>query len=189
MWSFPLMQLRKRQPRNYGHLHKCMKMTMKTSCIISWSTTRWNQEWNTSRRLALQGERLRANSDTTKLVSTQWMRRNWKIIIRREPSARSCSSTRIKVKKRRVCEDSQKQRMGFKKSDTKFLTFATKDIIITAAIDTREGRNVAVVDAPGAFINANIRWRHTTYPWRAPRRSHGVRRPKPMRNLDAVEED
>ena len=47
--------------------------------------------------------------------------------------------------------------MGFKKSDTTFLTFATEDIIITAAIDTREGRNVAVVDAPGAFINANIR--------------------------------
>ena len=60
-----------------------------------------------------------------------------------------------KIKGRAVAEG-KKQREGSKKSDVTSPTAATESVLITAAIDAAEGRDVAVIDAPGAFLTADM---------------------------------
>ena len=60
-----------------------------------------------------------------------------------------------KIKGRAVA-DGRKQREGLKKSDVTSPTAATELVLITAEIDATEGRDVAVIDAPGAFMMAEM---------------------------------
>ena len=50
----------------------------------------------------------------------------------------------------------RKQREGSKKSDVNSPTAATDMVLITAAIEKMEGWEVAVIDAPGAFLTADM---------------------------------
>ena len=60
-----------------------------------------------------------------------------------------------KIKVRDVA-DGQKQRLGSKKYDVTSPTAATDLVLVTAAIDAIEVWDVAVIDAPGAFLMANM---------------------------------
>ena len=53
-------------------------------------------------------------------------------------------------------QDGQKQRAGFNKSDVNSPTAATDSVLITAEINVTEGRGVAAIDAPGAFLAADM---------------------------------
>ncbi|GKY97397.1 hypothetical protein MPSEU_000698200 [Mayamaea pseudoterrestris] len=58
--------------------------------------------------------------------------------------------------KGRGCADGRKQRAYTAKEDAASPTIATEAIFLTAIIDAMEGREVAVVDVPGAFMQAEM---------------------------------
>ena len=54
------------------------------------------------------------------------------------------------------CADGKKQRNKYKKEVTALPTVATESVLMTAVIGNKENRDVAVVDIPGAFLQADI---------------------------------
>ena len=60
-----------------------------------------------------------------------------------------------KVEGRR-CADGRKQRAYIAKEEATAPTVSTEAVFLTAIIDTLEGREVAVLDVPGAFMQADI---------------------------------
>jgi hypothetical protein len=56
----------------------------------------------------------------------------------------------------RAFADGIKQREGSTKSDATSPTVALESVLITATIDAHEGREVAIVDAPGAYLTADM---------------------------------
>ena len=58
--------------------------------------------------------------------------------------------------KGRGCTDGRKQRAYITKEDSTAPTVSTEAVFLTAVIDAMEGRSVAVLDVPGAFMQAEI---------------------------------
>ena len=58
--------------------------------------------------------------------------------------------------KGRGCADGQKQRAYITKEESTAPTVSTEGVFLTAVIDAMEGRNVVVLDVPGAFMQAEI---------------------------------
>uniref|UniRef100_A0A7S2W0X4 Reverse transcriptase Ty1/copia-type domain-containing protein n=1 Tax=Eucampia antarctica TaxID=49252 RepID=A0A7S2W0X4_9STRA len=58
--------------------------------------------------------------------------------------------------KGRGCADGRKQRLYLNKDDVSAPTVATEALLITCLVDALEGRDVATVDIPGAFMQADI---------------------------------
>jgi hypothetical protein len=58
--------------------------------------------------------------------------------------------------KGRSFADGRKQREGPTKSDATSPTVALESVLITATIDAHEGREVAIVDVPGAYLMADM---------------------------------
>ena len=58
--------------------------------------------------------------------------------------------------KGRGCADGQMQKNKYKKKEVVSPTVATESVLMTAAIEAKENRDVAVVDIPGAFLQADI---------------------------------
>ena len=56
--------------------------------------------------------------------------------------------------KARLCADGRPQRKLYQKSDAASPTVKTESVMLTAVQEADEGRDVAVVDIPGAFLNA-----------------------------------
>ena len=54
--------------------------------------------------------------------------------------------------KGRAVADRRKQRSGSNKSDITLPTAANESVLIPASTDATEGRDVAVIGAPGAFL-------------------------------------
>ena len=58
--------------------------------------------------------------------------------------------------KGRGCADGRKQRAYTKKEDASTPTVAIKLVLLSCIIDAEEGRDVATVDIPGAFLQADM---------------------------------
>jgi hypothetical protein len=58
--------------------------------------------------------------------------------------------------KGRGCADGRKQREGTKKEDASAPTVAIESLMLSCTIDAMEGRDVATVDIPGAFMQADM---------------------------------
>jgi len=58
--------------------------------------------------------------------------------------------------KSRGCADGRKQRLYTNKNETTSPTVALASIMLSCAIDTHEGRDVATVDIPGAFLQTEM---------------------------------
>ena len=58
--------------------------------------------------------------------------------------------------KGRGCADGRKQRAYVSREDATSPTVSTEAVFLTAVIDALEGREVAVVDVPGAFMQADM---------------------------------
>ena len=71
------------------------------------------------------------------------------------------SPTNLKRKARQVnkCTRSSDRRKQWEKiepKDATYPTVSTESVMLTATIDALEGRDVALVDIPGAYLSANI---------------------------------
>ena len=58
--------------------------------------------------------------------------------------------------KGRGCADGRKQRLYMDKSDVSAPTVAIEALVLTCLIDAMEGRDVATVDIPGAFMQSDL---------------------------------
>ena len=58
--------------------------------------------------------------------------------------------------KGRLCADGRKQRGTMRKEDAAPPTVCTDSVLITAVIEARERRRLAVVDLLGAYLSANM---------------------------------
>lgn len=58
--------------------------------------------------------------------------------------------------KGRGCADGRKQRAYTTKEDASLPTVAIESVMLSCVIDTMEGRDVATVDIPGAFMQADM---------------------------------
>jgi len=58
--------------------------------------------------------------------------------------------------KGRGCADGRPQRKYISKEEATSPTVSTEAVFLTAVIDAMQGRDVAVVDVPGAFMQANM---------------------------------
>jgi hypothetical protein len=58
--------------------------------------------------------------------------------------------------KSRGCADGRKQRAYTAREDAASPTVATESVFLTTVIDALEGRDVAVIDVPGAFMQADM---------------------------------
>ena len=58
--------------------------------------------------------------------------------------------------KGRGCADGRKQRVWTSKEDSTSPTVATEAVFLTAVVDALENRDVAIVDVPGAFMQADM---------------------------------
>ena len=58
--------------------------------------------------------------------------------------------------KGRGCADGQKQRIHTTKEEASSPTVAIEDVMLSCVIDAMEHRDVATVDIPGAFMQANM---------------------------------
>ena len=54
------------------------------------------------------------------------------------------------------CRIQTKSKRRIKKSDVTSPTAATESVLVTAEIDATEGRDVSVIDAPGAFLTSDM---------------------------------
>ena len=57
--------------------------------------------------------------------------------------------------KARACADGSKQQEYMTKEEVAAPTVMLEPIFVTAAIDAKEGRDIAVMDLPGAFLHAD----------------------------------
>ena len=55
-----------------------------------------------------------------------------------------------------MCANGSTQRSRYEKGETTSPTVSTDSILITSAIDAHEGKDVAVIDLPGAFLHAEM---------------------------------
>ena len=58
--------------------------------------------------------------------------------------------------KARGCADGRKQRAWTNKEDASSPTISTEAVFLTSIIDALENRDVAIVDVPGAFMQADM---------------------------------
>jgi Reverse transcriptase (RNA-dependent DNA polymerase) len=58
--------------------------------------------------------------------------------------------------KGRGCADGRKQRLYTNKDDASSPTVSIESVILTSVLDAAEGRDVATVDIPGAFMQADM---------------------------------
>jgi hypothetical protein len=58
--------------------------------------------------------------------------------------------------KGRGCADGRKQRAWTEKSESSSPTISTQAVFLTAVVDALEGRDVAIVDVPGAFMQVDM---------------------------------
>lgn len=58
--------------------------------------------------------------------------------------------------KGRGCADGRKQRAYTNKEDASSPTVAIEALMLSCVIDAKEGRDVATVDIPGAFMQADM---------------------------------
>ena len=59
--------------------------------------------------------------------------------------------------KERGCADGCKQREYMKNEKNYSTTVSTEDLMLSYLMDTKEGRNVATIDTPGAFMHAYMK--------------------------------
>jgi hypothetical protein len=55
-----------------------------------------------------------------------------------------------------MCADRHKQRGDWTKQESTLPIVATKSVFITAVVNAHEGRNVACIDIPSAFLHADF---------------------------------
>jgi hypothetical protein len=119
------------RPRDYSHLHTTLKSAVMT-------------QHSMKKGLKLFGEATHA----AKMTPTEQKRAlNYLMFLKKK---------RSRIIKDQGCAHGRKQREYTTKEDASAPTVAIESVLLSCVIDAKEGRDVATVDIPGAFMQANM---------------------------------
>ncbi len=143
--------LRPRKPIDYSHLHAALEHTVLTQYSVK------------------KGLRIFGEKGAEAVVKEMKQLHERKVItprparmLTREEKQKALEYLMFLKRKRcgrikaRGCADGRKQRLYKTKEETSSPTVATESLLITCAIDAKEGRDVATCDIPGAFMQASM---------------------------------
>lgn len=147
--------LRSRRPRGYAHLHACVNETLLGTIFTQYSVKTGIKMFGKegvnavlkelkqvhSRRVILpvSGKKLTPKQKKDALQYLMFLKK------------KRCGTV-----KGRGCADGRKQRQWTEKEDASAPTVANKSVFMSCTIDAKEGRDVATVDVPGAFMHVDM---------------------------------
>jgi Reverse transcriptase (RNA-dependent DNA polymerase) len=143
--------LRERRPRDYSHLHTVLESTVMTQYNMhkglkvfgDAGVTAVLKELNQLHtRKVLEPVEADSLSPSEKYASLQYLM--------------FLKEKRDGTIKGRGCADGRKQREYTNKEEASSPTVAIESVFLTSVIDAHEGRDVATVDIPGAFMQADM---------------------------------
>jgi Reverse transcriptase (RNA-dependent DNA polymerase)/Zinc knuckle len=143
--------LRPRRPRDYSHLHG----TLGHICMTQYNLKKGLEKFGTAGINAVQDELRQLDMrDVFSPVNANTM----SLIEKREalPYLMFLKQKRSGQIKGRGCADGRRQRLYSKKEDASSPTVAIESVFITSIIDASENRDIATVDIPGAFLQADV---------------------------------
>jgi hypothetical protein len=143
--------LRPRRPHDYGHLHTTLDGIMMTQHSLK------------------QGLKLYGDDAVKAVLKELKQVHDRKVMTPKRSQALSAQDKRdalqylMFLKKKRCgtikgrgCADGRKQRQFITKEDASAPTVAIESVMMSCAIDAKEERDVATVDIPGAFMQADM---------------------------------
>jgi hypothetical protein len=143
--------LRTRRPQDYSHLHTTLESTMMTQ----YSMTKGIKVFGPPGVKAVLAEQKQLH-DRTVIASKDATK------LSREDKQASLqylmflNKKRTGVIKARGCADGRKQRTYTAKEDASSPTVAIESVMLSCLIDAKEHQDVATVDIPGAFMQADM---------------------------------
>ena len=143
--------LRPRKPRDFSHLHTVLESTMMTQYNMKKGISKFGTDGVNAVLKELQQLHDRCVLEPTHPESMSM----------EEKKAALAYLMFLKEKrtgeiKGRGCADGRKQRLYTNKEDASSPTVAIESVFITSVIDAKENRDVATVDVPGAFMQADM---------------------------------
>ena len=143
--------LRPRRERQYGHLHTTTAMFQTSQMTMKKGLKMFGKQGEEAVKKELQQLHERA---VIKPIAAPMMTRDEKrkslqylMFLKRK----RCGKI-----KARGCADGRPQRLYTAKEDSTSPTVAIESVFLTSVIDALEGRDVATVDVPGAFMQADM---------------------------------
>ena len=143
--------LRPRKPRDYGHLHAVLESTMLTQYSMK------------------KGIQMFGNAGVDAVLKELQQLHDRNVLEPANPDTLSANDKKaslpylmfLKEKrtgtiKARGCADGRKQRIYTSKEDASSPTVSIESVFLTSVIDAKEERDVATVDVPGAFMQADM---------------------------------
>jgi hypothetical protein len=141
--------LRPRRPRDYSHLHA----TMDHTCMTQYNLKRGLQIFGNDGIKAVQ-EELRQLHDRNLLTPV-----DGRTLQERQaalPYLMFLKQKRSGKIKGRGCADGRRQKSYSNKEDTSSPTVSIESVMLTSIIEASEKRDIATVDIPGAFLQADM---------------------------------
>jgi hypothetical protein len=143
--------LQPRQARDYGHLHSTMGHSVFTQLSMKQGLKTFGAQGREAvlseiKQLHDRGVIQPKNLDT---LSPQHKRKALEYLM--FPKKKRCGKI-----KGRGCADGRKQWVYIAKEEASSPTVSIKALMVSCVIDTKEGRDVATADIPGAFMQAEM---------------------------------
>jgi hypothetical protein len=143
--------LRPRKARDYSHLH----LTIGDVCMTQYGLKKGLELFGIEGSLAVEAE-LRQLHDCKVILPINCDTLNAHDCEMALPYLMFLKQKRSGQVKGRGCADGQHQHIYSVKCDVSSPTVATKSILLTSTIDAFEGRDIATVNIPGAFLQAEM---------------------------------
>ena len=143
--------LRPRKLRNYSHLHA----TLDHFSLTQYNLKRGLEVFGNEGILAVKKE-LQQLHERDVLIPVNADKLGTEMRRQALPYLMFLKQKRTGQIKGRGCDDGRRQRLYHNKEDASSPTVTLESVMITSAIDAKEGRDVATVDIPGAFMQAEM---------------------------------
>lgn len=143
--------LRPRKPRDYGHLHATLEHTVMTQMNMKKGLLKFEDAGVDAvmKELKQLDDRKILAPKTASEMSAKEQKRalQYSMFLKQKRNG---------TIKGRGCADGRKQRAYTLKEEVSLLTIAIESVMLSSVIDAMEGRDVATVDIPGAFLQADM---------------------------------
>ena len=143
--------LRPRKPRDYGHLHTTLEHTVMTQ----YSVNKGIQIFGDAGIDAVTQE-LKQLHDRKVIIPVMMSSMSKEMKRSALPYLMFLKEKRTGQIKGRGCADGRKQRQTLSKEEVSSPTVSTESVMISCTIDAHEERDVATIDVPGAFMQADM---------------------------------
>jgi hypothetical protein len=143
--------LRPRRPRDYGHLHTTLECIMMTQHSLKKVLQLYGEDAVQAVLKELKQVHDRKVMTPKKLKSLSPSERRAALQYLMFEKRKRCGTI-----KGRGCADGRKQREYITKEEASSPTVAIESVMLSCCIEAQENRDVATVDIPGAFMQAEI---------------------------------